>query len=136
MFTKIEDLVQFIENSKRVTQKTDLSNMKHFLKALGNPELNLPIIHITGTNGKGSVVCYLDNIFRLHGMNVGCFTSPYIENFNERIRFNNVSISDADLLKYGNRVIDYFPLWEKEIGVVLLVERVSYEPHGFRLVKI
>ena len=118
MFTKIEDLVQFIENSKRVTQKTDLSNMKHFLKTLGNPEQNLPIIHITGTNGKGSVVCYLDNIFRLHGMNVGCFTSPYIENFNERIRFNNVSISDADLLKYGNRVIDYFPLWEKEIGVV------------------
>lgn len=115
MFNDVDDLVKFIESRKRVSPKNDLSNMKYYLKTFGDPHKNLPIIHITGTNGKGSVVCYLDNIFREFKLNVGCFTSPYITNFNERIRYNNASISDNELLKYGNLIYSKFPLWEKEL---------------------
>ncbi len=116
MFNDVDDLVKFIESRKRVSPKNDLSNMKYYLKTFGDPHKNLPIIHITGTNGKGSVVCYLDNIFREFKLNVGCFTSPYITNFNERIRYNNASISDNELLKYGNLIYSKFPLWEKELN--------------------
>jgi hypothetical protein len=108
--------------------------MKYYLNSLGNPHLDLPIIHITGTNGKGSVVSYLDNIFRMHNLDVGCFTSPYIINFNERIRYNNKSISDDDLLYYGNIIYNFFPEWEKEInetkvqfdGVYAEAEKLNY----------
>lgn len=116
MFSNCKDLVQFIENSKRVTPKKDLSNMLYYLNSLGNPHKNLPVIHITGTNGKGSVVSYLENVFIAYKLNVGSFTSPYIKDFNERIRYNGISISDEDLLKYGNLIYKHFPIWQKELG--------------------
>ena len=73
MFSNCKDLVQFIENSKRVTPKKDLSNMLYYLNSLGNPHKNLPVIHITGTNGKGSVVSYLENVFIAYKLNISIF---------------------------------------------------------------
>ena len=116
MFSNCLELVRFIENSKRVTPKKDLSNMLYYLNSLGNPHKNLPVIHITGTNGKGSVVSYLENVLKLYKLNVGSFTSPYIKDFNERIRYNGLSISDEDLLKYGNIIYSNFSKWQEELG--------------------
>ena len=116
MFSNSLELVHFIENSKRVTPKKDLSNMLYYLNSLGNPHKNLPVIHITGTNGKGSVVSYLENVLKLYKLNVGSFTSPYIKDFNERIRYNGLSISDEDLLKYGNIIYSNFSKWQEELG--------------------
>ncbi len=64
---------------------------------LGNPQKNLRIVHIAGTNGKGSTAVMLAEILKNAGYRCGLFTSPYIERFNERIRINGEEIPDDDL---------------------------------------
>ena len=111
-FDKITDLITFIENQRRVDPKTNLDKMFGFCQVLGNPQNTFKSIHVTGTNGKGSVVSYLRSIFMEHGLNVATFTSPYIVKFNERIAYNNVPISDQDLLEIGNLIISKYPIFE------------------------
>ena len=79
-----------------------------FCEVFGNPQNTFKSIHVTGTNGKGSVVSYLRSIFMEHGLNVATFTSPYITKFNERISYNNCPISDNDLLEIGNSIIEKY----------------------------
>ncbi len=112
VFTNASDFIKFIEKQKRFTKKVSLDNMRFFASLLGNPEKKLNFIHITGTNGKGSTVAYLKNIYLKKGLNVGTFTSPYIECFNERITYNGKNISDDDLLKYGNLILSLYPIIE------------------------
>ncbi len=67
---------------------------------LGSPELKLPpVIHVAGTNGKGSCVAYLRAIFEAAGLKVHCYTSPHLVKFHERIRLNGVLIEEAELSK-------------------------------------
>ena len=94
-------------------KKTNLDNMKYFCKLLCNPESSFKAIHVTGTNGKGSTVAMLTSVLMAKGYNVGTFTSPYIECFNERIAFNTKPIDDDDLLKMANRVIEIYPILEE-----------------------
>lgn len=104
MFTSYKDAINWIESVKKFGDKLDLSRMEIACKKLNNPELNLNIIHVAGTNGKGSTVSYLKHILLEQGYNVGTFTSPYIVRFNERITYNYDDISNDDLLKYINKV--------------------------------
>ena len=72
-------------------KKIDLSllRLNKLLKKLGNPHLNLaPVIHVAGTNGKGSVTSYLRSIYEAANLKVHTYTSPHLINFNERIRIN------------------------------------------------
>ena len=73
--------------------------MKNALMFLGNPEKDFQAIHITGTNGKGSVSKYLSTTLAKR-FKVGLFTSPYVIKFNERLQINNLQIKDDLLLKY------------------------------------
>ena len=107
MFTNIKDCISFIETSKRSSTKT-LEHMKKLCEVYGNPEKGLNYIHVAGTNGKGSVVSYLREIFYNANINVGTFTSPYIECFNERITYNKQFISDELILKYTNEIISKY----------------------------
>jgi len=78
----------------------------HFKKAmedLGNPQYQTKCVHIGGTNGKGSTTNYLRSILQEAGYKVGTFTSPHLIVHNDRIRINDVYISDDQLLTYGNR---------------------------------
>ena len=104
MFTTIKDAVNWIESVKRFGDKLDLSRMELASTILGHPERDLNVIHIAGTNGKGSTVSYLKHILLEQGYNVGTFTSPYIVSFNERITYNDNDISSDDLLLYINQV--------------------------------
>ncbi|MGI6071465.1 MAG: bifunctional folylpolyglutamate synthase/dihydrofolate synthase [Lachnospiraceae bacterium] len=74
-----------------------LSRISRLLELLGNPQDSLRFIHVGGTNGKGSTCAFLSSILEKAGYKVGLFTSPYIEVFNERMRVNNVNISDEEL---------------------------------------
>ena len=76
--------------------------MEWMLEKLNHPEKKLTSVHIGGTNGKGSTVTYLRSILEKAGYSTGTFTSPYIEQFNERISVNGVPISDEDLVKVAN----------------------------------
>ena len=75
------------------------------LKALGDPHKKLHnIIHIAGTNGKGSTCAFLSNIFLKNGYTCNVYTSPHLVNINERIQLSNGAISDTKLINYTREV--------------------------------
>ncbi len=112
-FVDAKSFIEWVQSQKRFSKKTNLDNMKYFCKLLCNPESSFKAIHVTGTNGKGSTVAMLTSVLMAKGYNVGTFTSPYIECFNERIAFNTKPIDDDDLLKMANRVIEIYPILEE-----------------------
>lgn len=74
-----------------------LSRITELLDAIGNPENGLKVVHVAGTNGKGSFCSMLTNVLIEAGYSVGSFTSPYIEEFTERIRYNGRDITKREL---------------------------------------
>ncbi|HHX79102.1 MAG TPA: bifunctional folylpolyglutamate synthase/dihydrofolate synthase, partial [Acholeplasmataceae bacterium] len=116
MFKDINEFILFVEAQKRNEKKTSLDRMKKIAEIYGNPQDGLRFIHITGTNGKGSVCSFIESILTTSGVNVGKFISPYIITFNERISYNKQYISDKDLLKYGNIIINKYNLLD-ELGI-------------------
>lgn len=82
----------------------DLSRIQELVESLGIPQNSYPIIHIGGTNGKGSVCSFVSSILQESGMKVGLYTSPHIFEFNERIRINNKLISDEEIEKYYAKI--------------------------------
>lgn len=106
MFRNKDEAIFYIENIKRKEKRTNLNRMHRALEMLGNPERAYKVIHVAGTNGKGSTVSYLTNILMEAGFSVGSFISPYVIKFNERIMYNLSYISDDDLVKYANIIYD------------------------------
>jgi dihydrofolate synthase / folylpolyglutamate synthase len=82
-----------------------LSRIQTLLAALGSPHLSVPIIHVAGTNGKGSVCAYLSNILTAAGYRVGRYTSPHLIDWNERICIDDRPIDTKIALKILDRVI-------------------------------
>jgi dihydrofolate synthase/folylpolyglutamate synthase len=68
------------------------------LEKLGNPQQKVPIIHVAGTNGKGSVCAYLSSILTAAGHKVGRYTSPHLVNWTERICINELPIAEEKLI--------------------------------------
>lgn len=101
MTNAIEKISQFNKFGSRL----GMERMNVILEKLGNPHKDLKAIHVAGTNGKGSVCKYLEEGLAACGYNVGLYTSPFIERFNERIRLGGAEISDEDLDIYTNIVI-------------------------------
>ncbi len=77
--------------------KSGLENMLKLNTLLNNPLHNIPIIHVTGTNGKGSVSLKIAKSLRESGVKTGIFTSPHISSFKERIMVNEDQLSEADV---------------------------------------
>ena len=73
-----------------------MERIEALLKELGNPEQKVRTIHVTGTNGKGSVTSMITNILLVSGLKVGKFTSPHLVRYNERIEVDGKEISDED----------------------------------------
>jgi dihydrofolate synthase/folylpolyglutamate synthase len=99
-----KEAVEYILNIPKFGVKSGLDNIKTLLQLLGNPEKDLKIIHVAGTNGKGSVCTMLSYILCEHGYKTGLFTSPHLVKINERIKINNSDISDDDLVEILNIV--------------------------------
>jgi dihydrofolate synthase/folylpolyglutamate synthase len=85
-----------------------LERIKKIMETFGNPQDKLHVILVTGTNGKGSVVSYLSSILKEAGKKVGSYYSPHLIEYNERIRINNVPISDAKFKKYEKKILGLF----------------------------
>lgn len=111
-FNNISDCINFIESQHRDKPKKDLHNMQALCNLFDNPQDSFKIVHVAGTNGKGSIVSYLSHILNDAKYKVATFTSPYIECFNERIEVNNQFIADEDVIKYANIIIDKYPLMD------------------------
>ncbi len=95
-----ENALSFITGFSRLGKKVnDLSRVKRLLNLLGNPQDSLQFIHIAGTNGKGSTASMINEILCESGVRTGLFTSPYIVEFRDRIRFMNGLIPKEELAK-------------------------------------
>lgn len=92
-------------NYGRFGVRLGLETIQVFLKELGNPQAHVPIIHVAGTNGKGSVCAYLSAILTAAGYCVGCYTSPHLVDWTERITLNQVAIASDDLVTLLKDVI-------------------------------
>ncbi len=102
----MSDILDRIAEFNKFGSKLGLERMEKLLEMLGNPEKNLRVIHIAGTNGKGSTCRFIYNVLIENGYKVGLFTSPFIENFTERIEANGEEISIEMLEELGSVVID------------------------------
>ena len=84
--------------------RSGLGRMQRAVDLLGNPEQTYPIIHVTGTNGKGSTIAFMRELFVAHGKTVGTFTSPHIVSIHDRICINGEPISDEDFIRLAEQV--------------------------------
>ncbi|WP_122645445.1 bifunctional folylpolyglutamate synthase/dihydrofolate synthase [Enterococcus mediterraneensis] len=105
-----EEAIAWIHDRLMNGTRPGLERVNALLDRVGHPEKKLTVIHIAGTNGKGSTVSYLRSMLEEAGLTVGTFTSPFIVSFNERIQINRQFISDEDLVYYVNK---YQPLVEE-----------------------
>lgn len=84
--------------------KLGLERITHICKKLGNPQENYKIIHVGGTNGKGSVCRFLQSVLTLNGYKVGVYTSPHLQRFSERFVIDGKEISESDVVNLVEKV--------------------------------
>ena len=78
-------------------KKEGLTNMRALMDRLGNVQAAVPMVHVAGTNGKGSTCAMIERTLREAGYKTGLYTSPYIEKYNERIRIDGKPIEGEKL---------------------------------------
>ena len=96
--------LQQLYGLERFGIKLGLDNIRTLLGLVGNPQEGLKAVHVTGTNGKGSVCAYVASVLQTAGYRTGLYTSPHLVRFNERIQVDRVPISDEDLLRLWNGI--------------------------------
>lgn len=103
MIMSYHEAMEYIHNTPKVTS-LGLETITRMLNIMGNPEKELKFIHVAGTNGKGSTCTFISEMLMELGYSVGLYTSPYLEEFNERIRLNRQNISNDDLINVLSKV--------------------------------
>lgn len=101
-----KEAVNYLFGLRRFGKETGAQRAARALDCLSHPEQSLNIIHVAGTNGKGSVCAYITNILMELGYTVGMFTSPHLVRVNERIRLNGEIISDEEFLRLFDKIYD------------------------------
>lgn len=99
-----EEALTYLEDTSSFGIKPGLERIRALLQALGNPERDYKIIHVTGTNGKGSVTTYISYALFTSGLRVGRFTSPHLQSYTERIQINDGNITEEAFGKLISRV--------------------------------
>ena len=99
-----QEAIQYIEHYGWSTTRLGLGRTRELLRKLGDPQRRLRFVHVAGSNGKGSTCAMLDAILRAAGYRTGLYTSPYIQEFNERIRVDGENISGEALAAVTERV--------------------------------
>ncbi|HEC2154728.1 TPA: bifunctional folylpolyglutamate synthase/dihydrofolate synthase [Staphylococcus delphini] len=121
------DSLYWIHERTKFGIKPGVKRMEWMLDKLGNPQQNIQAIHVGGTNGKGSTVVYLREALLKNDYQVGTFTSPYIETFNERISLNGLPITNEDIVALVARVKPVSEMMEEqtELGVATEFEIIT-----------
>ena len=100
------EIKAFLNDTPQYGETTGVERAGKLLELLGNSDKNLKIIHIAGTNGKGSVCSYIDDILKKSGYKTGLFTSPHLVTIRERIQVDGELISREDFTQYFNKVYE------------------------------
>lgn len=114
MTVKSDRAIEKIHEFSKFGSVLGLERMTELLSLLGDPQDQLKVIHVAGTNGKGSVCRYIYSVLLEEGYKTGIYISPFIENFNERIEIGRICISDEDLAVYTDRVLEAVSIMIKE----------------------
>lgn len=131
-----EEAVAYIEETPKFTKKNKLEHTKECLRRLGNPQDKFRVIHVAGTNGKGSTCAFITSILREAGYSCGLFTSPHLVSINERFQINEEMIDDDTFLEAFRKVKkladelvaegDYHPTYFEMLflmGMVIFAEK-------------
>ena len=116
------DLKEYFDSIQRDDYQRE--NFDDFLKKVSF-KYNVPSIHIAGSNGKGTTANYLANIYRAHGLKVGLFTSPYLNDVNEMININGQNISNEEfekMIKENEKLFDKYSLSPFEIQTYIALK--------------
>lgn len=111
--------VAYIDEIPRFTSKHSMAQTQGFLHRLGDPDRKLRIIHVAGTNGKGSVCAYLRSILEAAGYRVALFTSPHLVCIRERFLVDGGMVTEEDFLRaflHIYRMLDWDALERGEEG--------------------
>jgi len=137
------EAMEYIHGSLKFGSVLGLARIKKLMELLGNPQDSLKVIHVGGTNGKGSTSSFISQILIESGYKTGLFTSPYLESFTERIRIDGRDIGKDELAKAATAVkrcadklialgyehptefeivtaIAFYYYWEKQVDFVVL----------------
>ena len=108
-FPEISEILNSLYALNRRGVKMGLHHTISLLNYLKNPQNNFKIIHIAGTNGKGSTSAMINTILKYHGYSVGLYTSPHLLRFNERIRVNGLPILNKDIISFMKKIKPVMP---------------------------
>lgn len=98
------EALNYIHSLMKFGSRPGLERITELLHRLGDPQDKLNIIHVAGTNGKGSTCTFISSVLKESGRKTGLYISPFVCSFNERMQINSVPISDFELSKYVERV--------------------------------
>lgn len=119
------DVINKINSFSNRGIKPGLERIEYLLSKLSNPQDELKIIHIAGTNGKGSVCSMLSSILTSANFKVGLFKSPHIINFRERFQINNKMISEEDICMTFNKICPIIIEMEKNNLLITQFELIT-----------
>jgi dihydrofolate synthase/folylpolyglutamate synthase len=100
-YTAVKD---YLYGLKAGGVKYGIDRMQRLSAALGHPERTYPVIHVAGTNGKGSVSAMLEAIFRAAGRRTGLYTSPHLVRLGERVQVDRQALTEAEIVSYTNEL--------------------------------
>lgn len=95
---------EYLYALKTAGVKFGVDRMRGFAAALGHPERRCPVVHLAGTNGKGSVSAMVESILRHAGYKTGLYTSPHLVKLGERVQVNRGILSEGEILRYTNEL--------------------------------
>ena len=93
-----QEAVDYIEETPKFTKKNTLDHTRAFLHRLGDPQEKMKILHVAGTNGKGSVCSFLAAMLCAAGRHTGLFSSPHLVDINERFVIDEEQVGDKEFL--------------------------------------
>ncbi len=132
-----EEAVDYLLQIPRFTKKRDLSHTRELLHRLGDPQKSFGVIHVAGSNGKGSVCAYLESVLREAGLFTGLFTSPHLVDIRERIQWNGKICSKEEFLSAVNQVLQAVEKMEADgflhpafFDILFAVALVSFRQAG------
>ena len=94
-----DEAVKYLLDIPKFTKNKNNDNLRRILEYMGNPDRTFKIIHIAGTNGKGSTCSFISSVLKKSGYTVGRFTSPHLVKVNERICINGYDVTDEEFYR-------------------------------------
>ncbi len=136
---RYEEAVQWLYSRLPVFQrdgsqayKPGLQRIRKLLDVVGNPHLSIPVVHIAGTNGKGSVAHMTASLLRTHGLNVGLYTSPHLVDLRERFRINGIPVPEDYITEFVERHMSHI----EQIGASFFEVCVAMAFHFFKTLDV